>query len=519
MIYEFARREATKGLPDGRACRPEELNAVIRRLCVAALAMFNRGRQSITEPELSSDFEALESAEHAPSLAPGKRVLGEFFFVHTPEATVLGASDTSSSERVSHRAYEFLHATFGEYLVAYLVLDELRDLADQAYGSRRFRQPDDSKLGDLLSHQVLVSRPNVIDFLVQLFERLDETEPVKVRDALTLLCHNTRTSTRASSSTYRPTTYDAVRRIAAYTANLVTVRVAFQREGPVSLRDLVAEHPRSRAWSSLVSLWRAGLGTDGWYGMLSRLRNSRGEISLADTLGASISDATEAYYQAQLEGDEENAARCVFGLALVNRIVIPDIRSARDTLLARIFTDTLDIDTLRLGSFDASAQIFRDWPFTEMALSTALGSAPKDDSLDLLAAIERLLLTRQANHEHSARLIGVLQALDAVALVSPMVLLLNVCRFPELLATIPALADPDLYENARLSLLVMNVISPAHSGHSVDSGELRAQTPAQVGSKGLTESTRLWNRLHTELSGVLMRIRKFSRPRQTRDSS
>lgn len=98
------------------------------RLSVAAIGMFNRGRQDITEQELGADLHGLDpgggpatSAESA-----GQRVLGEFFFVHAAEARI------RQDQREVRRCYEFPHATFGEYLIASLVVETLADVADAA---------------------------------------------------------------------------------------------------------------------------------------------------------------------------------------------------------------------------------------------------------------------------------------------------------------------------------------------------------------------------------------------------
>lgn len=69
-------------------------------------------------------------------------MLAKFFFVHAAEA--------AGAERTEW-VYEFLPATFGEYLIARRVVEELRDIADKALGGRRLREPDDGRLRALLS--------------------------------------------------------------------------------------------------------------------------------------------------------------------------------------------------------------------------------------------------------------------------------------------------------------------------------------------------------------------------------
>src|SRR5213078_1803042 len=100
------------GVPAGRLDALVE--AELLRLSVVAFAMFNRGRQWIEERELDRDLAAL--------LGSAETVLGRFFFMQRAQATRDGAQLAS---------YEFLHATFGEYLVARLVHRVVRDLAAQ----------------------------------------------------------------------------------------------------------------------------------------------------------------------------------------------------------------------------------------------------------------------------------------------------------------------------------------------------------------------------------------------------
>jgi hypothetical protein len=90
-----------------------------------AFAMFNRSRLWVTDDEVDADFAAL-GISSGPRPAPGRRtaltaaqeVVGRFFFLQRAQAVQDGRT---------RQAYEFLHATFGEYLVARLVVREIRD--------------------------------------------------------------------------------------------------------------------------------------------------------------------------------------------------------------------------------------------------------------------------------------------------------------------------------------------------------------------------------------------------------
>lgn len=129
LFTDFALREVTKS-PHSRALpasRQRQLaERELQRLAVVALSMFARGRQAATEAELNLDLPVLfpDNADQrtgdAASLSPAQRATGRFFFIHKSEAR-------PHEDRV--RSYEFLHSTFGEFLIARLTLSALREFA------------------------------------------------------------------------------------------------------------------------------------------------------------------------------------------------------------------------------------------------------------------------------------------------------------------------------------------------------------------------------------------------------
>lgn len=118
LLTRFARREVAKNLQgalDHEIDRAVEEELV--RLSVVAFAMFNRVLQWVDETELDRDLNALLSPQARATqdrlrLTPAQLTVGRFFFIHTARA----AHDGQKLQ-----TYEFLHATFGEYLVARLV--------------------------------------------------------------------------------------------------------------------------------------------------------------------------------------------------------------------------------------------------------------------------------------------------------------------------------------------------------------------------------------------------------------
>ncbi|MBB5855668.1 NACHT domain-containing protein [Amycolatopsis umgeniensis] len=316
IFDSFARREVRKHAV-GRL-RPQELENCVSdqvfRLAIAALAMFNRGVQSVRETDLRSDLTALTGRTNLPD-DEGARLLGEFFFVHAPEAIM----------RTQERAYEFLHATFGEYLVAQHGVGELAALANAAYGGRyQERTPNDEVLFALLSHHAWAARPSVGDFAKEIFAALSPDEQEHIRRALLDLLGSFRQRRRSTEfDGYRPTPLDFVRQLAAYSANLTTLSILFS--DPEVGFPLVGAFGDDEAealanWRSMLSLWRSGLDHDSWLALLSSL-NLKDNATLVDhpPLFKSFElPGADEYWSARVAGDDLHASRIRRGLALVD---------------------------------------------------------------------------------------------------------------------------------------------------------------------------------------------------------
>jgi hypothetical protein len=288
LFDNFTRREATK-LPDADPPREQ-----LERLSVAALGMFNRGRQYITDVELAADLTALATtADHERHTEPEQRLVARFFFVHTAEANL-------GTDR-ARRSYEFLHATFGEYLVAHEVVDTLVETADSAVGRRGAREPDDDRLFALLSHDCLAARGPVLDFIADLLaeQSPDDRERI-LQTTVTLLASARRRQGSARYDDYRPSSTDHVRAIAAYTANLVLLAVLVEPLAGRQLNDLIDE----AHWRPALDLWRAGLATDSWYALLAALEREHTILRLSDERTRSTGLDAELR-QAELARDDE----------------------------------------------------------------------------------------------------------------------------------------------------------------------------------------------------------------------
>ena len=228
MLREFARREIRKHaglLAD--ADLEQEVEAELLRLSLVAFAMFNRRSQWVSEHDLDNDLSLLLPAPQAMNKSPEFRAplsaaqlaVGRFFFVHESQAMRDG-------RRL--QTYEFLHATFGEFLVAQLVLQILSDMLvrEELAARSPFTSTDDGLLHAILSFAALTGRASVIAFLADLLDQMS-TQQRQVLAGLLLRLHARGLYPRTESaySNYEPLPLSVTARHAAWSANLAILAV------------------------------------------------------------------------------------------------------------------------------------------------------------------------------------------------------------------------------------------------------------------------------------------------------
>jgi hypothetical protein len=268
LLVRFARREVMKyGSRLSEAELEQAIDRELLRLSVVAFGMFNRDSQWITEDELEADLQALlpeppvSSRSFQPALSASQLAVGRFFFVHEAQAL-------QDERRL--KTYEFLHATFGEYLVARLTAQEVRHLLAQARLSApraRRTSPDSAFLHALLSHTPLSSRESIPEFLHELLSELPEGRDLLLgmfRDALM-------SRTSSTYDAYQPGRMEAFRtvpaRFAAYSVNLLLLLVL--ASGEVSGGELFDEPAYVIArWRGLARLWQSQIGYNAWFNLI-----------------------------------------------------------------------------------------------------------------------------------------------------------------------------------------------------------------------------------------------------------
>ncbi|WP_330272471.1 ATP-binding protein [Lentzea sp. NBC_00516] len=304
LFDDFARREIVKregSKLQGQAFE-DAVDQQLRTLAIVALGMFNRGRQDITEPELSDDLKTLEAN------TSGKRLLAEFFFIHSPEA--------QATETI--RSYEFLHATFAEYLVADRVVDALRDVAEGAFGRRVRHAPEDDLLFALLSHQPLAIQQPVLKFVQDKLAELDPVELDRIRQTLDVLLtgYRGRLPSRRFGD-YRPTPFDGLRSMGTYSANLVLLRIQQPLSGVgAPLTEMFATDKPLPQWRATVDLWKSSLDEAAYHAILGAVDLVDGGIVARIGLTGFVPQL-QALHHARLLHDRETLSQLRHGAALM----------------------------------------------------------------------------------------------------------------------------------------------------------------------------------------------------------
>ncbi|GIF46486.1 hypothetical protein DFJ67_8341 [Asanoa ferruginea] len=277
LLTTFARREIQKhrqGLSD--AALAHAVEEELRTLSVVGFAMHNRGTLWITEEQLEADLPALFGIPRAPAAGTDMRVplraaelmIGRFFFVHRAGAT------TGTDDR--RETYEFLHATFGEFLVARLTCQVLHDMAarEQVTMTSLAAAPvDDDLLHALLSYSPLTFSTAIPGFIEERLAMGGQDEVARLTTRLYKAAGEAPAARRFGG--YRPQRLRDAARFAAYSANLLLLTLCATRE--VFYSDLCAgTDDVVDAWRRQTLLWRSQLPVDPWVGLVSVIRVERG---------------------------------------------------------------------------------------------------------------------------------------------------------------------------------------------------------------------------------------------------
>ncbi|MEV4176765.1 hypothetical protein [Nonomuraea sp. NPDC049709] len=278
VLSSFVEREISKRHP---AIAADALETKIREtlslLAVAAFGMINRRRQWITREELNADLATLSGGNPAQSsnafeqATLADHVIGGFFFICQTEA---------SQDHTALRAYEFLHATFGEFLAAFLLFELLHRLSvrrvdhDLPFG-KAFQ---DGRLYALTSFTILSMHRPVLGYL---------KEMVSVDDpfgsTLAELIANREARTDRSCAAYRPLPVPTMDRAIRYSANLMILAATSAHE--VSVKQFLAiDGDPLDQWQRLCLRWKSALHKEEWIVLLQTSMTRRQNVDIIYSL-------------------------------------------------------------------------------------------------------------------------------------------------------------------------------------------------------------------------------------------
>ncbi|MGN9844045.1 NACHT N-terminal helical domain 7-containing protein [Nonomuraea sp. H19] len=265
-LYEVLLRDYTERETGG--ARRVQIDQELVLLGTVALSMLARGRQVITDEALNRDLPALcrggeddDPDEDEDRAGWARKATERFFFVR-------------------RNGHAFLHATFGEFLVAWLTMYALRDF------DRRRRQAgdeplalvqsvDDDLLYAVISHSCLAEHGPTVGFILELLDELPGAVRARCAELLAgLLRRSLHERRRRHFTGFRPVRHPLTRRLAAYSANLTLLIVAASEE-PVAVSSILPGPDYLERWSALTHLWRGELGEEGWIGLTAALSAHR----------------------------------------------------------------------------------------------------------------------------------------------------------------------------------------------------------------------------------------------------
>nr|WP_239091670.1 hypothetical protein [Streptomyces sp. SID14478] len=262
LLSSFARREVGKttrgGVPDHES--GERVEQELQRLALVAFALVNRRRQWVSADELDEDLTALLGRRAAAAsgfrtpLGAAEVALGRFFFVQRSQSVRDGKTLST---------YEFLHATFGEYLVIRLALRLLTDLlAPRPSLSLGASRIDDDLAYALLSYAPLSSR-QMLRFARGLVGPMDAPERQRLAARLIRVLHEHETRTADQHPGYRPDGLRTAARHGIYGSNLVLmIMVLVGRTSAAELFPHSSEPVGS--WNRHCMLWRSSMDEQQW---------------------------------------------------------------------------------------------------------------------------------------------------------------------------------------------------------------------------------------------------------------
>ena len=308
LLTRFIEREHLKGeygdvfaaLPVAE--REAQVNADLERLGVAAVGMFNRRQLHIHREQLDRDIAYFGVQREVPSvtgprLTQADLLLGSFFFIHESRTR---AADPRLDRSEGPAAFEFLHNTFGEFLVADFLLQQLLR-ETRTVGALRMTEDLRSALEQRLNvltdrwfatlmYTPLHTRPVILALMREWLphrlefagtrwdELLDDLDQV-IRAQLRMVLLGS--SPPPVMQRQQETPFDPLPllgHLGVYSLNLIVLRTVLAPEDYAFDERLVeALEGGPRPWDQLSHLWRSCLSLESLLGLSAVLTSRRVE--------------------------------------------------------------------------------------------------------------------------------------------------------------------------------------------------------------------------------------------------
>jgi hypothetical protein len=264
LIRKFVEREEGRA-HDFQSLSPaeqdERIETEIRRLGVAGLSMYNRRKREIHQAEVDEALAVFQltypTAGEGQPLGQAERLFARFFFVLKAE----------SAAAAGGTAYEFLHATFAEFLAAYSIGRELVETCENILAQKPAARRDYVKKPDTfprtwfecLMHAPLFNQPVVLTMLREWvpqaagkqFDAIMEQLEAVVMGQTSMLLEGGRLP-----DAFRP--LPVLGHAAIYSVNMVTA-AAVLRNGKLVFQERNFQYfpDETRPWDRLTFLWRS----------------------------------------------------------------------------------------------------------------------------------------------------------------------------------------------------------------------------------------------------------------------
>lgn len=326
LLTMFAAREVNKSamaLPADQVAALVE--AELQRLSLVAFAMINRRRQWVTEAELEADLVALlgrrtdAPGDFRAPLTQADLTLGRFFYIQRAQAMRDGSR---------LQTYEFLHATFGEYLAARLAVQLAAGLLAQrpalTVGPTRV---DDDLLYALLSFAPLSSRQQLRFVRGCAARQVAAVDHQRLGGLLIEVLDDSAGRIEHRHAGYRPATIKVSSRHGRYGANLVLLILVFTPV--ITASRLFRDSPDpAGTWNRRVLLWRSALYEPEWTDLALALtvrytwntRNRDLEIRL--TSGPiQPPDPIDLYWHTRIRPEDERRGNHLWSRSYINEVI------------------------------------------------------------------------------------------------------------------------------------------------------------------------------------------------------